>query len=234
VNALVLHHAPGCALSQAVRIALAEKGIEHELRALDVARFEHLDPSFLALNPTSQLPALETRNAVLTEAFFILVWLDESLGGPSLGGADPAARYRVQYVGKLAEGAIAPNLALLEWAAAPGPVPSKEQLMRLPPERQALWRKAATGFSDEDLAGARAGLDRALADCEQWLADNAFLAGDAFTLADILLYPLLARIGDLGPATAAWRARIAARPSAALVAEGTPVVTMGPERGRWG
>jgi hypothetical protein len=38
----------------------------------------------------------------------------------------------------------------------------------------------------------------------------------------------------LGPATREWHRRVAERPAAAVIADETPVVTMGPERGRWG
>lgn len=233
---LVLHHAPGCALSQAVRIMLAEKGIEHELWTLDVAAFEQLDPAFVALNPAGQLPVLQAEGAALTEAFLILYYLDERFPDPPLGGADPAARYRVQVVGQLVERAIAPNLALLEWNECGGATPSGEALMRLPVERRALWEKAFAGFSTAELTAADVGLARALDDCEQWLASHPWLAGADFTVADILLFPLVARMDQamLGQATHEWQTRVAVRPAIAGIADEAPVVTMGPERGRWG
>ena len=236
MKALVLHHAPGCALSQAVRIALAEKGLDHELRPVDVAAFEQLEPRFLALNPAGQLPVLETGGAALTEAFFVLCYLDERFPDPPLGGTDPAARYRVQAVGKLVEGSIAPNLALLEWAACPGPAPSAEALFRLPRWRRALWDKALAGFSVAELTAADVGLARALDACETWLASHPWLAGENYTIADVLLYPLADRLDEAmrGPALRAWQARVSARPGIAALAKEEPVVTMGPERGRWG
>ena len=97
-----------------------------------------------------------------------------------------------------------------------------------------MWRKAAAGFSVAEITAADVGLARALAECEQWLSEHAFLAGDEFTLADILLFPLARRIAALGPASAAWRDNIGERPSAAFLGEEEPLVTMGPERGRWG
>lgn len=226
---LVLHHAPGCALSQAVRIALAEKGLAHEVRTVDVAS-RH--PDFLALSPAGLVPVLEAGGAVLTEAFFILCYLEDAFPQPPLGGADPAARYRVQYVGKLVENAIAPNLALLEWAGGAGAMPADVEC--LPGERRALWRKAGAGFADADLAAGRVALERALADCEGWLAANAWLAGEDCTLADMLVAPLAARVPAPGPATSRWLARVRTRPAVAGVLAEPLLVTMGPERGRWG
>lgn len=233
---LVLHHAPGCALSRSVRLALAEKGIQHEAWTVDVAAFGQFDPGFIALNPAAQAPVLEAEGKTLTEAFFILCYLDERFPEPPLGGADAKARYRVQYIGKLVEGAIAPNLALLEWAAAPGAAPSAEALFRLPHERRALWEKAIAGFSVAEITAADVGLARALDDCEQWLARHSWLAGADYTLADVLLFPLVERLDEAmrGPALREWLARVAARPAVAALPVEAAVVTMGPERGRWG
>jgi len=233
---LVLHHAPGCALSQAVRILLVEKSIGHEPWTVDVATFEQFDPAFLALNPSGQAPVLQAEGAALTEAFFILCYLDERFPDPALGGGDPAARYRVQVVGQLVERAIAPNLALLEWAASPAAAPSGEALFRLPLERRALWDKAVAGFSVAEITAADVGLARALDDCEQWLASHPWLAGEDYTIADMLLYPLAGRLDEAmrGPALRNWLTRVAARPAVASLGEETPVITMGPERGRWG
>ncbi len=230
------YHAPGCALSQAVQMMLAEKRLDHELIALDVTAFEQLDPDFLSINAAGQLPVLAFEGVLLTEAFLILCYLDERFADPPLGGADPAARYRVQVVGQLVERAIAPNLAVLEWAEKGGATPSAEAFMRLPPERRALWEKAFAGFQVAELTAADVGLARALDDCESWLAGHDWLAGADFTLADILLFPLVARLdeGMVGAALRGWQARVAKRPSAALVAAERRVVTMGPERGRWG
>jgi len=236
MNRLTLHHAAGCALSQAVQMALAEKGLEHELRTVDVAALEQMDAGFLAINPNGQVPVLEAHGRALTEAFLILCYLDEQFPDPPLGGADPAARYRVQVVGQLVERAIAPNLAVLEWNEGGGATPTGEAYMRLPPERRALWEKAFAGFATAELTAADVGLARALDVCEQWLANHPWLAGADFSIADILLFPLVVRLDEAmrGPALREWQARVAARPSAALVAHEKRVVTVGPERGRWG
>jgi glutathione S-transferase len=236
MTGLVLHHAPGCALSQAVRLCLAEKEQEIAWSRVDVADFEQLDAAFMALNPAGQAPVLETRGAALTEAFFILCYLDERFPDPPLGGADPAARYRVQVVGQLVERAIAPNLALLEWSELGGATPSAEALMRLPLERRALWEKAFAGFSTADLTAADVGLARALDDCESWLSERTWLAGEEYTIADVVFYPFVSRLDPAmrGAITSEWHARVAARPAAAAIAEEIPVVTMGPERPRWG
>jgi glutathione S-transferase len=232
----ILHHAPGCALSEAVRVMLVEKRLDHELHKVDVTRFRQLDPAYLAVNASGQLPALEFEGAVLTEAFFILCWLDERFPDPPLGGDDPAARYRVQVIGQLVERAVAPNLAVLEWIERGGDPPTSIALARLPLERRRWWEQAAGGFSLAEERAAETGLARALEECERWLSEHPWLAGNAYTLADILLFPFIDRLDDArrGPAVCAWFERTANRlPPGALTGQ-KPVVTLGPERGRWG
>ncbi len=233
---IVLHHAQGCALSQSVRMALAEKGLERELHTVGLHTFPQMEPGFLALNPSGQAPVLEADGLLLTEAFLILCWIDERFPEPSLGGADPAERYRVLETGQLVERAIAPNLALLEWSADPRAVPPEESLARLPRERRLWWDKAIAGYPKSEIAAARASLTRGLDACEERLEDHQWLAGIDFTIADVLLYPLVARLDEamLGEALREWRGHVAARPSAFCVASEERAVMPGPERPRWG
>lgn len=233
---IVLHHAQGCALSQSVRMALAEKGLERVLHTVGLHTFPQMEPGFLNLNPTGQAPVLEVDGLLLTEAFLILCWLDERFPEPSLGGADPAERYRILELGQLVERAIAPNLALLEWSADPRAVPPDESLARLPRERRRWWDKSILGFAAAEIEAARAALAGGLAVCEQRLEEHPWLAGVDFTIADVLLFPLVARIDEelLGPALLEWRGHAAARPSAFCVASEGRAVMPGPERPRWG
>ncbi len=233
---IVLHHGQGCELSQSVRMALAEKGLERKLHTVGLATFPQMQPGFLSLNPSGQAPVLEADDLVLTEAFLILCWLEEQFPDPSLGGADPTERYRILEIGNLVENAIAPNLALLEWVANPGRKPPPAALGRLPRERRAWWERALVGFSPDEIAAARLGLKRALDVCEERLEDNHWLAGEDFTIADVLLYPLAARINEalLGPALREWRGHVAGRPAASVVAGEERTITLGPERPRWG
>ena len=236
-----LTHAAGSAHSASVRIALAEKGLAWESREIDLATFGQLAPEHLALNASGQVPVLEDGACRVTEAFFILLYLDEQYPEPPLGGGDPRARYQVHKWGKYVETHIAPNLALLRWAehgkdAAPPPA---DALDRLPSDRRALWTRAARGFSADEVETARAALDKAAARLSVDLAQHDWLAGPDFTIADIAVFPHAARFSASGvelPAPAArWLERMVARPS---VGEDSrrdrDLVTMGPEKGRWG
>ena len=238
---IALHHAPGSTHSAAVRIALAEKGLEYRERRLDLAAFEQHAPAFLALNSHGMVPVLEDGGRRLSESFFILLYLEETYPDPPLGGRDPRERYRVQKWGKYVETHIAPQLAVARWGALGGEVPERAcaGFERLPAERRALWHRAGEGFGAERLAAASEALvvagRRVAADLEQ----HEWLAADRFTLADIAVFPHLAQFDALGialpPPVAQWLERIAARGSVrAIRSDLFPLAVMGPEAGRWG
>lgn len=236
-----LHYAPGSAHSAAVRIVLAEKGVEPELHKLDMVHFEQHTPDYLAVNCHGTVPLLEHGGRKLFESFAILEYLDETWPEPPLGGDDPRQRYSARKWGKYVETHIAPHLAIARWAALHGRMPAAARagLDRLLPERAALWRRAVEGFDADQLeASTRAMLtagDRLAADLE----GNEWLAGARFTLGDIAVYPHLAQFETLGlpvPAPVGeWLKRMAARPSVQAIREDLfPVAVMGPEPGRWG
>ena len=154
-----LHYAPGSAHSAAVRIVLAEKGVEPELHKLDIVHFEQHSPEYLAVNCHGTVPLLEDNGRKLFESFAILEYLDETYPDPPLIGDDPRKSYIARKWGKYVETHIAPHLAIVRWAALGGRVAAIAQagLDRLLPERAALWRRALEGFGSDQLeASARA------------------------------------------------------------------------------
>ena len=238
---MILHYAAGSAHSAAVRIALAEKGVTAEERRVDLARFTQHAPEFLALGSGGTVPVLEHDGQTMSDSFALMLFLEETYPAPPLAGRDPAARDRVRDWGRYVETHIAPNLATVRWQALGGKVPeaAREAIERLPPGRRDLWLQAAAGFAPERLAQAAQALLAAGKRIAAELEAGAWLAGDAFTLADIAAFPHLHQFSALGlavpPSVEDWLARVAARPSvAAIRADLFPLATMGPEPGRQG
>jgi glutathione S-transferase len=241
-----LHYAPGSAHSASVRIALAEKGIEAELHKLNLMQFEQHRPEFVALNRHGTVPVLEDRGQRLIETFLILEYLEDAHPEPPLIGQDARQRYTARKWGKYVETHIAPNLAIVRWAALHGRVSEEAvaDLAGLHTARCELWLRARHGFSQEQLAASTQAMLAAAGRLAAELggtdgAANDWLAGNRFTLADIAVYPHLAQFNALGlavpRAVEEWLARVAERPSVqAIKADLFPVATMGPELGRWG
>jgi len=230
-----LYHGGPTGHSASMLIALAEKGLDFTSRPIDLAGGENHSEAFLELNPEGQVPVLLADGSALTGTFHILLYLDEAFPAPPLGGENPQARYAVHKWGKYVETHIAPNLAIARWALMGGAADARPD--GLPPARAALWRQALVGFSEDQDSSARRALAKAAARVSHVSA--GWLAGAAYSVADIAAYPHLAQFAALGIALPAeaqdWLARVAERPAVRHAAGDMPLVaTMGPELGRWG
>jgi glutathione S-transferase len=185
---------------QAVVWAVGELGLAYERR--DVGhRFGGLDtPEFAALNPNRLIPVLrDGAGEPIWETGAILRYLAARYGSELFWPRDPVARADVDKWAEWAKVSVA--------AAFTGPV---------------FWAVVRTPPSRRDPAA----LGRALATLGQWLeiADarlerSAFLASDAFTLADVSFGSLLYRYFELEiarrdlPALGRYYGRLRERPA---------------------
>jgi glutathione S-transferase len=86
---ITLYDAERCPYCARVRIVLAEKGIEHEIVAIDLSD----RPAWLyEKNPLGKVPVIEEDAFVLPESAVIMEYLDERYPEPALLPVDPAAR----------------------------------------------------------------------------------------------------------------------------------------------
>lgn len=80
-----------------VRVALALKGIAHEVISIDMAGGEQHGTAFKAINPQGVLPALDDGlGVVLFQSLAIIEYLDETHPAPPLLPGDAAGRARVR------------------------------------------------------------------------------------------------------------------------------------------
>jgi len=79
-----------------VRIALNLKGLGYEPQFVHLAKGEHLQPAYQAINPQGLLPALQVDGALLAQSLAIIEYLDESHPEPPLLPPDPLGRARVR------------------------------------------------------------------------------------------------------------------------------------------
>lgn len=78
--------------SQVIRMALEELAAPYDFRELDVEAGDLASPAYVAMNPFSRLPVLETPDGALFETGAILQWLSEKHHAlaPAPGDADRA------------------------------------------------------------------------------------------------------------------------------------------------
>ena len=86
---LTLYDAARCPYCARARIALAEKGVEHEVLEIDLSD----RPQWIyKKNPTGRVPVIEEDAWILPESSVILEYLEERYPEPPLLPADPADR----------------------------------------------------------------------------------------------------------------------------------------------
>jgi glutathione S-transferase len=92
---ITLYDADRCPYCARVRIVLAEKGLEYEIVAIDLAD----RPAWLyEKNPLGKVPVLEEDTLCLPESAVIMEYLEERYPEPALLPVDPADRALVRLV----------------------------------------------------------------------------------------------------------------------------------------
>ena len=228
---LILYHAGLTQASIKVRLTLKEKGLAYESRFIRLMEQEHLSPEYLAINPDGQVPTLVHDGNVITETTVINEYLEDCFPEPPLRPADPVERARMRGWGQLVDEHLFHAMATLAWHQGVGPVLRKKDnveidraLARLPlPSKRQKWLKAVrAGFTAEELSNARDEIAFSLARMERALTAHTYLAGPAYSLADINVLSSVQRMprwaSDLMNATATprvftWLQRMLARPA---------------------
>lgn len=199
--------APNC---RRVRIFAAEKGIALDLVEVDLGSRAQLGEDYLAKNPGATVPMLELDDGTrLTESIAICRYFEEIQPEPALFGTDPLGkatvemwRRRVELEGLMAVAdALRNGNPFFAGRALAGP----QDLAQIP----------------ELATRAMVRLDRFFAMLDARLAESPYLAGEAFSVADIdaLVTVDFARavkrsIPDDAPALKRWHETVSARPSA--------------------
>ncbi|WP_198662746.1 glutathione S-transferase family protein [Primorskyibacter marinus] len=200
-----LFNSPRSTCSQKVRLVLAEKGLSFENRPIDLAKREHHTPEYLGINPNGVIPALRHDGFVVTDSSVICEYLEDVFPAPPLMPPDPRARAKVRewmrFIEEVPTSAIRIPVANQIFA---------EPLRAMSPEAFAEWSRNITvrrdlyvkmrrdGFGNEDIAEALERLALTISRADAACTEYAWLAGEDYTLADILLLPTIARMEDLG------------------------------------
>lgn len=175
-----------------IRLFCALLGLNYESVPVNLLRGEHKAADFLALNPRGQVPVLEDAGTLVWDSMAILVYLARKYGDEQWLPMEPA-----------------PLASVMQWLA----VSENEILYGLARAR------AVTRFNRPwDLAACQELGHGGLALLEARLRQNAWLATDHPTLADIACYPYVALAPEGGmaldglPSIGRWIARLQALP----------------------
>ena len=153
-----------------VVIFLAEKGVEYESIEVDMMKGEHKTPEFLKMNPSGKLPVLELDDGrFLSESIAICRYLEAVYPEPNLFGRDAYELGHIEMRNRQMETELWSQIGQ-SWIH--GPIVAKMGLFKSIPE--------AKEVSDTNVKKYYERLDREF-------ANNDYVAGDRFTIADITL-----------------------------------------------
>ncbi|GIL38003.1 glutathione S-transferase [Rhodospirillales bacterium TMPK1] len=221
--------------AQKVLLTLEEKNIAYTLVHIDLAKFEQHDPAYLKLNPAGVVPTLVHDQQVVVESSVIIEYLEDAFPDARLRPPAPSQRAQMRWwmktVDDTVHGSLRP-LSFVRFAQSYAQTLSDDTLReitaRMPKKDLAeIWQRVARSpYSDDELSVYLHKVEDVLDRMDQALAQDKWLAGDEFSLADIAMTPYFRRMVQLDkqvlwqgvrPHVADWVKRIEARPSFAVL-----------------
>jgi RNA polymerase-associated protein len=183
---MVLYSGTTCPFSQRCRFVLFEKGMDFEIRDVDL----YNKPEDISImNPYGQVPILVERDLILYESNIINEYIDERFPHPQLMPADPVMRARAR-------------LFLFNF--------ERELFVHV----QQLERRDQVKDPAKSMDKARQQVRDRLTQLTPIFIKNKFMLGDDFSMLDVAIAPLLWRLDHYGiemPKSAAPLLRYAER-----------------------
>lgn len=238
---VTLYHFPTSLYSQQVRLALAEKGVAWEGKIVNIGPdHEHFAPWYAKINPRLVVPTLEVDGSIVTNATRIVQHIDEQFDGPALMPAEPEARAEalawIQREAELPmrELGYVRTKGITRWLQRWSLRQRRKQLIKLRKRTPELDDVYAAKLDDlqaleqaiNDRRATGELVDRVelvLDELEATLADRTWLAGEHYSLADLVWTAVLAKLEHIGfarsigehrrPRVHAWYRRLRERPS---------------------
>ena len=183
---MVLYSGTTCPFSHRCRFVLFEKGMDFEIRDVDLY---NKPEDISVMNPYGQVPILVERDLILYESNIINEYIDERFPHPQLMPADPVMRARAR-------------LFLFNF--------ERELFVHV----QQLERRDQQRDGTKLLDKARAQIRDRLTQLTPIFIKNKHMLGDEFSMLDVAIAPLLWRLDHYGiemPKTAAPLLRYAER-----------------------
>jgi len=231
---LKLYHAEPMANSLKCLIPVHEKGLAFESHYVNLHLFEQHSDAFLRINPEGRVPVLVHDGAVITQSTVINEYLEDAFPDtPPLRPGDALGKALMRTWNKFIDEQLMNYVSIHGWnrriaiVARGFSEDEFERLMARIPllEQREKWRTARRGFPEAELANATRKVILAADHAEAQLSRTPWLAGSAFTLADVnffahfgglmqRLFPELATETRY-PRIFEWAGKVKARPGVA-------------------
>lgn len=213
---VTLYHFPTSIYSQQVRLALAEKQVAWESKIVNIGpEHEHFAPWYAKINPRLVVPTLEVDGTIVTDSAQIVRYIDEHFDGPALMPADPRAQEEaLAWIEReielpMRELGYVRTKGITRWLQRWSLRQRRKQLTKLRSRYPELDDVYAAKLDDlaalERTIGDRRAsselLDRVevlLDELELTLSDRKWLAGDQYSLADLVWTAVIAKLDHIG------------------------------------
>jgi RNA polymerase-associated protein len=166
---MVLYSGTTCPFSQRCRLVLFEKGMDFEVRDVDLF---NKPEDISTMNPYGQVPILVERELILYESNIINEYIDERFPHPQLMPADPLMRARARLMLFNFEKELFVHVHVLESERAKS--------------------------NDKSHDKARAEIRDRLTTLAPLFLKNKYMLGDDFSMLDVAVAPLLWRLDHYG------------------------------------
>ena len=167
---MVLYSGTTCPFSHRCRFVLFEKGMDFEIRDVDLY---NKPEDINVMNPYGQVPILVERDLILYESNIINEYIDERFPHPQLMPGDPVARARVRLFLFNFEKELFAQVNLLEG-------------------------RSGTKSNEKQLEKARSQIRERLTQLAPIFLKNKYMLGDEFSMLDVAVAPLLWRLDHYG------------------------------------
>ncbi len=162
---MVLYSGTTCPFSQRCRFVLFEKGMDFEIRDVDIY---HKPENISSINPYGQVPILIERDLILYESNIINEYIDERFPHPQLMPSDPVMRARTRLFLHNFERELFSLVFVLE--------------------------RKNIKVTENALSETRQKIRDRLIQLSSIFTKNKFMLGDEFSILDVAISPLLWRL----------------------------------------
>jgi glutathione S-transferase len=202
MSRMIVHGVPGSPYVRAALLTLEEKGAVYELAAVKLGTLKQ--QPHLSRHPFGRIPAFEHDGWMLYETQAIMRYVDAVVPGPQLQPEEPRAAARMNQL-----------MGITDWYVM--------RQVSIPITRNRIVAPRVNRPVDEDaIAKAIPDAQNCVAEIGRLLNVHTWMAGDAVSLADLLLAPHLSMFAEAPEGAqilrkhenlGRWLARIEARPS---------------------
>ena len=170
----IIYGTPFSTYVRTVRMALEEKQAPYELVDVSVLDGEQKQPAHLARNPFGTVPAFEHDGVTLYETSAIARYVDQVFAGPSFTPDDPRQRALMNQI-----------ISVIDYHGY------KSIILQVVAPRLFTPLLPADADKEAIVASGRPTAELCLSEFERMMGGARFLAGDALSLADLYLVPVI-------------------------------------------